>query len=48
MANGWNGARVNYLREVGVPSRNILYVRGRGSKFRFRVADVDGGRAHKR
>ena len=26
------------LREVGVPSRNILHVRGRGSKFRFRVA----------
>ena len=25
------------LREVGVPSRNILHVRGRGSKYRIRV-----------
>ena len=28
------------LREVGVPSRNILHVRGRGSKSRNRVADL--------
>ena len=28
------------LREVGVPSRNILHVRGRGSKSRNRIADL--------
>ena len=33
------------LREVGVPSRNILHVRGRPSKFRIRVADVGEGGA---
>ena len=35
------------LREVGVPSRNILHVRGRGSKSRFCVADGFAGRAPK-
>ena len=35
------------LREVGVPSRNILHVRGRGSKSRFRVVDGFAGRAPK-
>ena len=30
------------LREVGVPSRNILHVRGRRSKFRIRVAGSGG------
>ena len=29
----------NNLREVGVPSRNILHVRGRGSKYRIRVTE---------
>ena len=28
-----------------MPSRNILHVRGRQSKFRIRVADVHGGAA---
>ena len=36
------------LREVGVPSRNILHVKGRGSKSRFRVAGYIGWRPHKR
>ena len=31
------------LREVGVPSRNILHVRCRGSKSRFRVTEVVRG-----
>ena len=36
------------LREVGVPSRNILHVRGGGSKSRFRVAgDAAGAAAQK-
>ena len=30
--------REDNLREVGVPSRNILHGRGRRSKFRIRVA----------
>ena len=38
----------NNLREVGVPSRNILHVRGRGSKSRIRVAGrVRGADAQK-
>ena len=35
------------LREVGVPSRNILHVRSRGSKSRFRVVRGFAGRAPK-
>ena len=31
------------LREEGVPSRNILHARGRGSKYRTRVGDVVRG-----
>ena len=37
-----DGYYVN-LRDVGVPSRNILHARGRGSKSRSRVADVVRG-----
>ena len=36
--NNNNTNNNNNLREVGVPSRNILHVRGRGSKSRTRVA----------
>ena len=36
------------LREVGVPSRNILHVRGRGSKSRTRDARYIARRTHRR
>ena len=38
----------NNLREVGVPSRKILHVRGRRSKFRIRVGRRGGPRPPKR
>ena len=35
----------NDLREVELPCQNMLYVRGKGSKSRFRVEDVYRGSA---